>query len=81
MHIDTTTNVVNLIHSNTSKINLRHDTLPFIILLYVLLPKAAGQMVVQIRVSAISLSDGLQAKIKNDHYRYFKYRKYYWRKQ
>gem|GEM_PF-3872065 len=35
---NTTTNVVNIVHSNTSRINLRHDALSVIILLYVLQP-------------------------------------------
>ena len=48
------------------RIGLRHGTLSLIILLYVLLPQAAGQMVVQMRVPKISLIDGLQAQIKID---------------
>ncbi len=46
--------------------NLRHGTLSVIILLYVLLPQAAGQMVVQMRVPEISLGSGLQAQNKHD---------------
>ncbi len=46
--------------------NLRHDTLSIVILLYVLLPQAAGQMVVQMRVSEISFGYGLQAQKEND---------------
>ena len=42
--------------------NLRHGTLSVVILLYVLLPQAAGQMVVQMRVPEISLENGLQAQ-------------------
>ena len=50
---------------------LRHGTLSIIILLYVLLPQAAGQMVVQMRVPEINLAHGLQAQTANDLYRYF----------
>ncbi|WP_207636058.1 hypothetical protein, partial [[Clostridium] symbiosum] len=64
--VNTTTFVVNFIHMVTSKINLRHGTLSIIILLYVLLPQAAGQMVVQMRVPKISLANGLQAQISAD---------------
>lgn len=55
--------------------NLRHGTLSIIILLYVLLPQAAGQMVVQMRVPKISLDNGLQAQNKHDLCRYSKYKR------
>ena len=42
------------------RMNLRHGTLSVVILLYVLLPQAAGQMVVQMRVPEISLANELQ---------------------
>lgn len=42
--------------------DLRHGTLSIVILLYVLLPKAAEQMVVQMRVPEISLENGLQVQ-------------------
>jgi len=46
--------------------NLRHGFLSVIILLYVLLPQAAGQMVVQMRKPKISLENGLQAQSQID---------------
>ena len=67
VHINTTTFVVNYIHTGTSRGNLRHGTLSFIILLYVLLPKRwTGQVVVQMRVPEISLVNGLHAQNKHD---------------
>lgn len=46
--------------------NLQHGILSVIILLYVLLPQAAGQMVVQMRIPGISLVSGLQTQNKHD---------------
>ena len=66
VHINTTTFVVNSIHNDTSMENLRHGFLSVIILLYVLLPQAAGQMVVQMRKPKISLENGLQAQSQID---------------
>ena len=43
--------------------SLRHGTLSLIILLYVLLPRMAGQIVVQMRVPEISLLTGYRPKI------------------
>ena len=71
VYINTTTNVVNFIHINTSGSYLRHGTLSFVSLLYVLSPEMAGQMVVQMRVPEINLAHGLQAQAANDLYRYF----------
>ena len=62
VYINTTTNVVNFIHINTSGSYLRHGTLSFVSLLYVLSPEMAGQMVVQMRVPEINLAHGLQAQ-------------------
>ena len=50
VYINTTTNVVNLIHTDTFWMCLRHGTMYVIILLYVLLLQAVGQIVVQMRV-------------------------------
>ena len=46
--------------------DLRHGILSVIILLYVLMPQVAGQMVVQMRVPEISLVIELQAQNKHD---------------
>lgn len=54
--------------------NLRHGTLSVIILLYILLPQAAGQMVVQMRVPEISLGSRRQAQNKHDLCRYLQYK-------
>lgn len=66
VYINTTTFVVNSIHNDTSMENLRHGTLSVIILLYILLPYKAGQVVVQMRVPEFSLIIGLQVQIEND---------------
>ena len=62
-------------HYFTEKVSyspyLRHGTLSFVSLLYVLSPEMAGQMVVQMRVPEINLAHGLQAQAANDLYRYF----------
>ena len=50
----------------TSKIKFTARYSVYYYLLYVLLPQAAGQMVVQMRVPKISLANGLQAQISAD---------------
>lgn len=61
MHVNTTTIVVNFLHNGTSiRENLRHGSLSVDILLCVLLPCKAGQVVVQMREPQISLLCGLK---------------------